>query len=715
MFIWWMLFVAVLPVESNADVDFDHDVMPVLTKAGCNTGACHGAAIGRGGLKLSLYGSDPVADYRAIALELKGRRVNLLEPEQSLVLMKPTEAMEHGGGFRLDPESEAAARLRQWIQAGAERHNLELRPKFSRLEVSPSSVVIRHPDQRLNLKAIAHFSDGSVRNVTRQTVFIAEDPFAVEIDSKTAEVRVLRGGRHVVIARYLSQVKPVEIILPFRGSSVKVSTDEQKQVFDQKHFIDRAVNDLLATLGIPISGDAGDDVFLRRVTLNLTGRLPDAEMRQAFLADDESKRRIDLVDRLLNSDEFTEYWTLQLAKLLRIHAQPGNEIGTQRYHEWLQRQIAENVGYDVIAKKILTAKGDTHQVGPANFYRTVSGAREQAEFTSELFMGTRLRCANCHDHPLDQWTQDDYHGLASVFAKIRSGQNVEASDNGQVIHPKTGKNARPRIPGVKFVDASDQPLTTFANWLVADQNPYFARAIVNRLWKSMMGRGLVEPADDLRATNPATHPKLLKKLADDFVEHGFDLRHTLRLIAASSAYARSSDSISGNESDVRYYSHRIGQLMEPEVLADAISDVLGISEPYGDKPLGTRAVMLVNPQTESATLDALGRCARKDSCEVPVSLTGTGGLTLKLHLFNGPILNQRIAGGNGRLSRLIAEGKTNEAIVEEYYRVALSRPVTEIEQRFWSQQLKETNGERRSLLEDFVWSLLTCKEFVTNH
>ncbi|MGI9466047.1 MAG: DUF1549 domain-containing protein [Rubripirellula sp.] len=715
MFIWWILFVAVLPLDSDAVIDFDHDVIPVLTKAGCNTGACHGAAIGRGGLKLSLYGSDPVADYRAIALELKGRRVNLLEPEQSLVLMKPTEAMEHGGGFRIDPESKAAARLTQWIRAGAKYDDLKLRPQFLRLEVLPSSVVIRDPNERLNLKSVAHFSDGSVRDVTRETVFTPEDPAAVEVDFQTAQVRVLRNGRHVVIARYLSQVKPVEIMLPFRGASLNGDADDQRQFLDQKQFIDRAINELLATLGIPLSGDAGDDVFLRRVTLDLTGRLPDAETMQVFLADDESKRRVNLIDRLLESDEFTEYWTLQLAKLLRIHVQPGNEIGAQRYHQWLRRQIAENVGYDVIAKKLLTAQGDTSQVGQANFYRTVGGPREQAEFTSELFMGTRLRCANCHDHPLDRWTQDDYHGLAAVFAKIRSGQTVEVSDNGQVIHPKTGKNAIPRIPGAKFVDESDEPLNAFADWLVADQNPYFARAIVNRLWKVMMGRGLVEPADDLRATNPATHPKLLKKLADDFAEHGFDLRHTVRLIAESQAYARSSHAIRGNESDVRYYSHRIDQSLEPEVLADAISDVLGISESYGDKPLGTRAVNLANPKIASQTLDALGRCARESSCEVPVASAGTGGLTLKLHLFNGPVLNRRIAASHGRLSRLIVAGKTNESIVEEFYRVALSRPVTKSEKEFWSRQLKERNGERRKLLEDFVWSLLTCKEFVTNH
>lgn len=715
MFFWWMLFVAVLPPDSGKGIDFDQDVIPVLTKAGCNTGACHGAAIGRGGLKLSLYGSDPAADYRAIALELKGRRVNLLEPEQSLLFMKPTEAMEHGGGFRLDPESEAAARLKQWIRTGAKQHDLNLRPQFSRLEVSPTSVVIHDANEQLKLKAVAHFSDGSVRDVTRETVFSAEDPAAVVIDFQTANVKVLRNGRHVVIARYLSQVTPVEIILPFDVRSANQGAVEGEPARHAGCFIDFEVNGLLATLGIPASKDAGDDVFLRRVTLDLTGRLPDLESIQEFMGDDESGRRQNLIDRLLKSDEFTEYWTLQLAKLLRIHAQPGNETGAKRYHQWLQHQIAANAGYDVIARQLLTARGDSHEVGQANFYRTVDGPREQAEFASELFMGTRLRCANCHDHPLDRWTQDDYHGLAAIFSKIRSGKMIEVSKSGQVIHPKTGKIAVPRIPGEKFVSNVDEPLNAFADWLVADENPYFTRAIVNRLWKAMMGRGLVEPADDLRATNPATHPELLRKLADDFAESGFDLRHTLRLIAGSQAYARSSRSISGNESDVRYYSHRISQTLEPEVLADAISDVLDIPEIYGDLPVGTRAVTLANPQIKSETLDVLGRCDRKSTCEVPVSFAGKGGLAMKLHLLNGPIINRRIASSRGRLSRLLDAGKDNEFIVEEFYRASLSRPVTEVEKKYWRQQMSERNGDRRALLEDFVWSLLTCTEFVTNH
>ena len=710
--IWWILFAVVMPVGSDSRIDFDHDVIPVLTKAGCNTGACHGAAIGRGGFKLSLYGGDPVADYRAIALELKGRRVNLIDPDQSLLLMKPTEATEHGGGYRLDPDSSAVARVTEWIRHGAHRGDRAAIRRFVRLEVSPQSAVIRGSGGHLTLKAVAHFSDGLSRDVTGETVFKAEDPAALEVDSETAKTRVLRGGRHIIIARYLSQVMPIEIIQPYSDRPSGVTRGG-----GQTQFVDRSVDTLLATLGIPASGAVDDASFLRRVSLDLTGRLPEPGSVRSFLADRDPERRVKLIDRLLASEAFNEYWTLQLAKLLRIHAQPGNLLGVEKYHAWLKQQISEKVGYDVVARSVLTAQGDTHQIGPANFFRTVGGPREQAEFTSELFMGSRLRCANCHNHPLDQWTQDDYHGLAAIFARVQQGQVVAVASGGQVIHPRTGENAVPRIPGEHFLEDSDDPREALADWLISSDNPYFARAMVNRLWKAMMGRGLVEPADDLRATNPATHPKLLKTLAEDFVAHQFDLRHTLRLIASSDAYSRSSRTVSGNEIDDRYYSHRMPQSLEPEVLADAISDVLEVSERYGDTALGTRAVTLVDPGIESQTLDVLGRCSRQDTCETPVLVQDNGGLSRKLHLFNGPLLNQRIASNRGRLSRLLESGATVEVVVDEFYLAALGRPVSDGEKRFWNERLKSLADptEKREQLEDFVWGLLTCKEFVTNH
>ena len=271
---------------------------------------------------------------------------------------------------------------------------------------------------------------------------------------------------------------------------------------------------------------------------------------------------------MLASDEFTEYWTWQFAKLLRIRSQPGDARGALTYHRWLRRQIAGATPYDRIARELLTATGDTHEVGPANFYRTVGGAREQAEFAGELFMGNRLRCANCHNHPLDRWTQNDYHGLAAVFAKLERGRVIQVSSRGEVTHPRTGQPAIPRIPGEEFLSASDDGRDAFANWLTGRENPYFAKAVVNRLWKAMLGRGLVEPADDLRATNPATHPALLNELAEDFIAHDYDLRHTLRQIAQSAAYSRSAQPLPKNRVDDRYYSHALTRPLPPEVLAD---------------------------------------------------------------------------------------------------------------------------------------------------
>jgi hypothetical protein len=405
-----------------------------------------------------------------------------------------------------------------------------------------------------------------------------------------------------------------------------------------------------------------------------------------------------------------------LAKLLRIGARDRNTQGAFVYHQWLSEQISGGVGYDQMAHSVILATGNSHEVGPANFYRTVNGPREQTEFMSELFMGARLRCANCHNHPLDKWTQDDYHGLAAIFAKIEGGQVVKIKSSGEVIHPATREKAVPRIPGTRFLpaDVADGRVE-LVDWLTGPDNPYFAKAIVNRLWKAMMGRGLVEPVDDFRSTNPATHPELLTELADDFVAHDYDLRRTLRRIALSETYARSSNALPQNKSDDRFYSHALKKPLAPEVLADAISDVLGVPDVYGNESEGTRAVSLFNPSTESEALDILGRCSREVSCET--STDATDGLQRKLHLFNGDLLNARISVSGSRLARLILAGKSPIAIVDEFYLAALSRYPTDDERQFWQQKLvdKVTPNAQRALLEDFVWSLMTCNEFQTNH
>ena len=714
-------------------IDFENDLIPVFTKFGCNAGTCHGAAAGRGEFNLSLFGGNPQADYKAIVRQFAGRRVNLMRPEESLIILKPTAQTKHGGGQILNENEEGAQLLLNWIQQGATYETLR---HLERVEISPQKHVTSNLESLVQLHAIAHFSDGTTEDVTRWTVFTPEDTSAIEIrtenetpnivknalvlgSANTAVAKVRRRGRHIILARYLTEVVPIEFITPLNeipGQNVDKNDETHTSSESAGVSIDSEILKLLSTLQLPVSPAANDATFLRRVTLDLTGRLPAPDTVTTFLGDSDKNKRETLVDALFDTDEFNEYWTLQLAKLFRIHSEEGNTQGAFAYHQWLAQQIQAGVGYDQIARSVILATGNSHEIGPANFYRTADSAGEQAEFMSELFMGARLRCANCHNHPLDKWTQDDYHGLAAIFAKIEAnGQVIKVKPSGEVIHPATREKAVPRIPGDRFLPADvTDGRTELVDWLTEADNPYFAKAIVNRLWKAMMGRGLVEPVDDFRATNPATHPELLMELADDFVGHGYDLRQTLKRIVLSEAYARSANTLPQNATDDRFYSHALQKSLAPEVLADAISDVLGVPDVYGDQPEGTRAVSLFDPNTESTALDILGRCSRETSCES--SIQATDGLQRKLHLFNGDLLNARIGVPGSRLDRLVSIGKSPMEIVSAFYLAALSRHPTDIEQQFWAQYIdvNATANSQRTVLEDMVWSLLTCNEFVTN-
>ena len=684
---------------SNSQVEFENDLIPVFTKLGCNAGACHGAAIGRGGFKLSLYGGDPAADYVSIVKHLEGRRVNQQRPERSLLLLKPTEELAHEGGYLIEDGDESGKLLLQWIQQGAK---LDSNKSLTQVVVSPQSATINDLDKKVDISVVASYSDGSTRDVTRWTVFTPEDTSAVEI-SATAQAQVRRKGRHIVVARFLTEVVPLEFIAPINASVAHKESSSD-------NFIDVEIDKRLQALGLPKSGPAGDQQFLRRVSLDLTGRLPSPKLYADAAAGLDRKA---IVDRLVESEEFDHYWTWQFAKLFRMHGGPnGVQLdGLGAYHGWLSKQIADDVGYDEMARQMIHASGPKNAEGPANFYGTVKGAREQAELFSELFMGSRMRCANCHNHPLDRWTQNDYHGLAAIFARVDMGAVVSVKPAGAVIHPKTLENARLRIPGEYTLEEEvldgRQQLT---NWLTHEDNPYFAKAIVNRLWKYMMGRGLVEPVDDFRDTNPATHPQLLDELAEDFIAHDYQLKRTLKLIVSSDAYTRSSNAIPSNKDDDRFYSHAVREPLEPEVLADAIADVLGLTEKYGQFPMGTRAIELMNPKTPSRTLDVLGRCGRETTCESTAA--PAGGLPQKLHLFNGPILNARINAPGSRLARELEIGTPGIEIVSKFYLTALGREPSATERTFWLDKLRTIPPkEHPQLLEDFVWSLLTCEEF----
>ena len=703
--IYLLALVGATPSET---IHFDTQVVPVLTKAGCNAGACHGAAVGRGGFKLSLYGADPARDYDAIVRQLESRRINLAKPEASLLLLKPTGMLDHGGGYRLDPDEAGAQRLLQWIENGAERGPPR---QLVRFQVSPASFLASKVGEKVKLRAEAEFADGQRVEVTNWTVFTPEDSTAVVINTATSQLTVLRRGRHVVVARYLDRVVPLQITVPLSDDPVQLA------VAKDESFVDRHVRTTLEQLRLPVSPPATDATLVRRLYLDLTGRLPTTVETLSFIEDKQSGKRQVLIDKLLNSSAASDFWTFQFAKLLRIRSRPKDTVGAKTYHGWLRQQIQQDTSYAQMVQALLTTTGDSHEIGPANFYRAAGDPRSRAEFVSELLMGVRLRCANCHNHPLDQWTQDDYHGLSAIFAPLQVGRVVSVKTRAEVTHPRTGEAAVPRIPGTRFLASAQTGRQAFAEWLTARENPYFARAVVNRLWKNLMGRGLVEPTDDLRSTNPATHPELLNELAEEFQNHGYSWRHVVRRIVSSQAYARSAQVLPANRVDDRFYSHALIRPLEAEVLSDALVDVTGVPHQYGDLPLGTRAVNLFDSLIPSTELDVLGRCSREEGCEGSTNATASGGLTRKLHLMNGRLINSKIRNEKSYLGKLMKSRLPQNQIVSKLYLACFSRYPTDLEQQYWNQQWSQVSSEkeRRELLEDLFWSLLACREFSTNH
>lgn len=689
-------------------IDFINDLVPMFTKLGCNAGKCHGSAIGRGGFKLSLYGGSPKADYNEIVHKQGGRRVNFDEPKSSLVFKKPAEIIEHGGGAVFGDDKNAQL-LINWIQQGAEFIS---RRQLKHIEVQPARFTASQIGDETTLKVLAHFHDGSIRDVTNLTKFSADDSSAVKINGKSASAKVLRTGQHIVIARYSTEVIPIELVMPVSAAEQDLSREPHI------NFVDDEILAAISELRLPVSPIVDNQSFLRRVTLDLTGRLPQYGPQSETLP---VSREL-CIDELLSSEPFVEFYAMKLAKLLRIQSKQDKNLVTtspeaaRAFHDYLAKQLREELGYDQIAREIITATGDPSKYGPAAFFTAVEDPRLQTEFTTEVFMGSRMKCANCHNHPLDKWTQDDFHGLTAMFSRLTRSQVIRLNPIGKNIHPNTGEAALMKLPGGDFLPRETQDgRGAFADWLTDRDNPYFAKAIVNRLWKSLMGRGLVEPVDDFRSTNPATHPALLTRLSMDFIEHNYDIRHTLKVIAMSSTYARSSISIQGNESDNRFYSHRLQTPLEPEVLADAISDVLGIPGQYGNEAAGTRAVELKDGGIHSDALDILGRCDRTNSCEGVAA--SVGPLAQKLHLFNGELLNGRIGAKGGRLNALIEADKTPMTIVTEFYQVALNRRPNVQEIKFLGSLFdsQSSSPQQRVALEDFVWSIVTCKEFVTNH
>ncbi len=694
-------------------IDFRTQIMPVLTKHGCNAGACHGSAAGRGGLRLSLYGSRPVDDYHAIVHADKGRRINRVDASKSLILRKPGGEMEHGGDQRFHVDDPAGALLSEWIQQGAKIDNRSSQRKLKSFGGNRPTLIFDRPGQKHEFKFIATFSDNTIRDVTQWTVLTSNDESSVSVDSSTNSAHIKRQGRHVLIARYMNQVSPIEIIVPFENGNLPI------QWKTGENFVDDHVYEKLNQLRLAATEKTDDNEFIRRLSLDLRGRLPLPDEVDRFVENDAPNKRSGLISRYLSSDDYVDYYTLQLAQQLRVRSQPADKIGAKVFGEWLRFQVRTKQSWREMVGEMLPASGDTHLLGAPNFMRVTSDARLQAEFVSESLMGVTLRCANCHDHPFDHWTQDDYHGLAAIFAKTRQGRIVEANPGGENMHPVTNLAARPRLPGDRdLADAVKDPREILGEWLVSDKNLYFAKAKVNRIWKSLMGRGLVEPVDDLRYSNPATHPHLLNELAQDFIRNDFDVRHTTSQICNSDAYQRKHAAKNGR-SQTSYYGAATARRLPPEVLLDAIRDVLGTHAKLAGRPNGTRAIRILDSKTPSFELDILGRCSREESCESDHG-PAMVGLATQLHLMNGPLLNQRLASESNMLNRMIATDKSTEEIVRYFYKMGYSREPEDRELEFWIKKIDSNHSaqvvlDRDHRLEDFVWSLLNSKEFYSNH
>ena len=706
--------------QTQPSVKFLKDIAPILDKQGCSAGMCHGKFGGQGGLNLSLLTLNPETDYEPIVHHNRGRRINLLEPDQSLFFLKPTGQVPHEGGLRFDPNSEEASKIIRWIEAGAPFSDDE--PRLRKIEVEPSTFVLADVGQTAQLKVLAHFSDGSVEDVTEKAVYESKDAPVAEV-SPTGEVTSVRWGGTAVIARFLGVVDAAFVTIPRASETTPIAANEK---FKPNNFIDEFVLAKLEKLNIRPSALTTDDAFMRRVYLDTIGRLPTPDEVKAFLADIDPYKRTHLIDMLLDTPEWVNLRTLKLADMLRIHPRTlGNGAFGQRgatlFHEWVHDAVTENRPYDTFVRELITARGSTFQHGPTNYYRIERQPAGRAETTAQVFLGIRLSCARCHKHPFDQWTTDDYWNFAAFTGKIRTQggelyneQVISYNPNGRVINQSVegnrGEVAQPTFLGGESLSANYQGdvLQVLADWMTSSTNPYFAKATVNRIWSHYFSRGIVDPVDDMRATTPSSVEGLLEALADAFVQSGFDTKHVIRLILNSRTYQLSAEPNETNQLDDRFFSRFYPRPMMAQILLDIVNDVTGTSEKYGRYPAGKRAVELPLP-VSSRFLSLYGRSGREFLGDLDPKLEPT--LTQALYMINSRDVHQKLRSSNGVLTRSIKAKLNNRELITELYLTTLSRFPTDEELKTAKTYLAES-PKRRTGSEDILWALISSREFI---
>ncbi len=704
---------------------FRNDVLPVLTKAGCNMGACHGAAAGKNGLRLTLRGYGPESDHEALTRQALGRRIVPTAPAESLILLKPTGLVEHGGGVRFGLDSPEYRIVGEWIAAGAPGPRDD-DPRAVSIEALPGAVRFG-PGQSQQLLVMATFSDGRVRDVTRWAKFETTDQTVARVDD-SGRLTIQGPGAGAISVWYSSLVDLVTIRVPYPdpvAPAVFAAAPVQNPI-DERNLA------TLRSLNLPPSPPADDATFLRRATLDATGTLPPAESVAAFLADTDPGKRTALVDRLLASPEYVDYWAYRWSDLLLISSKKLQPATMWAFYRFVRQSVADNLPWDEFARKVLTARGSTLANGAANYFVLHRDPIDLTESTSMAFLGLSLTCARCHNHPLEKWTQDQYYGMANLFSRValkdgdgRGEVIVSAATDGDIRHPRRGVVMAPQpLDGDAVpVDARGDRREAFAAWLASPENPYFDRALINRVWANFFGRGLIDPEDDLRATNPASDPELLDWLVQDFRAHGRDVKHLIRTIMTSAAYARSADPLPGNAADTKFLSHYTPKRLAAEVLLDALSRVTGVDSTFASFPPGWRSLQLPDARVENGFLDAFGRAIRESVCSCERS--DEPSVSQALHLANGATLNDKLRADSGRVARLAASDAEDAAVLDTLYRLALSRPPTVAERERILPVLAEATAgpadpklrqeARRQAIEDLFWATLTGKEFLFNH
>ncbi|MBL9084381.1 MAG: DUF1553 domain-containing protein [Planctomycetales bacterium] len=701
---------------SSSQLNFELDVMPILTVAGCNGGPCHGKSRGQNGFQLSLLGFDAEFDFNSIVKHARGRRVQPSAPDTSLLLLKGAGVLPHGGGVRLPIDGENYKTIRRWVSAGMPRAT-EKDPKLIGIEVSPRDKILP-AKARQQLKVTARYSDGSTRDVTRLTAYQSNESPVAAIDQVGLVTAGALPGETAIMARYMNHIAVFNVAVPLSG---KVE-HETYAALPRRNFIDDLVWKRLERLGIVPSPPCDDATFLRRASLDVIGRLPTSDEVRKFLADKSADKRTKLIDDLLARPEYADFWANKWADLLRPNPYRVGIKATYAYDQWIRESFRENKPYDQFVTELVGARGSTFRDGATVLFRDRRTPEETTTLVCQLFLGVRLDCARCHHHPFEVWGQDEFFGTAAFFGRVGyKGTGISApisgseefiyyKGSGEVLHPLTGAVVPPKpLTGSLELKPGEDPRPAFARWMTSPDNPYFAQVAVNRVWSELMGRGIVDPVDDIRATNPPTNPELLAALAQEFRNQKFDHKKLLRTILTSHVYELSSLPNPRNTWDLKNYSRHYRRRLRAETLLDAVCDVTGIPEEFAAMPERSRAMQLWTHRVSNLFLDSFGR--PDPNQDPPCERVSDSTLVQSLHLMNSPGLHKKVTHDKGLAARLVAAGGSPEEWVEELYLATYNRYPTDAERRAAAGLFSADRTKHRAIAEDLLWALINSPEF----